>query len=291
MIYLLVLAFAATLCGQKLEGVIDVHVHCHPDVIPRSIDAIDVAKLARERGLRGLVLKNHHQPTASMAYFARKLVPGLEVFGGITLNRAVGGINPVAVERMVEVKGGWGRVVWMPTFDAENHVRSSNESRPFVSVARDGRLLPEVLEVLDLVAKHKLTLATGHSSAAEALLLIREAGKRGVERILATHAMLGPINMTTREMQEAARLGAFIEFVYNALIGPDEQVELKKYADAIREIGPERCIVASDLGQAGNPLPPDGLAAFLEGLRKHGFSENEIERMAKVNPARLLGLP
>ena len=162
-----------------LTGIVDIHAHCDPDSVPRSIDAIDLARLARDRGIRGLVLKNHYDPTATLAYVVRKEVPGIEVFGGIVLNRTVGGINPAAVEHLVAVKGGWGRVVWMPTYDAENQVRYSKENRPFVPVARKGELLPEVMEVLRIIAQHRLVLATGHSSPAEDLMLIRAAKQRG----------------------------------------------------------------------------------------------------------------
>src|SRR6266849_2466929 len=110
---------AATLHAQ-LSGVIDIHVHSDPDSVPRSIDAIDLARLAKQRGMRGLVLKSHYEPTATLAYAVRKAVPGIEIFGGIDLNLTVGGLNPAAVERMASIKGGWGRVIWMPTFDAEN---------------------------------------------------------------------------------------------------------------------------------------------------------------------------
>src|SRR6266849_4406869 len=289
----LMLAIAVA-CGllpaQTLNGVVDIHAHCDPDSIPRSIDAIDLAKLARDRGIRALVLKNHYEPTESLAFLVRKVVPGIELFGGIALNRTVGGINPVAVERMTGVKGGWGRVVWMPTFDAENQVKYSKESRPFVSVSKGGVLVPEVREVIALIAKHHLTLATGHSSPQEDLMLIREARAAGVQSIVVTHGMLPPVGMNVEQMREAARLGAYIEFVYNALIGPSKAFEIAEYAQAMHAVGPEHCILSSDLGQAGNPLHPDGLEAFFAALRGQGFTVAEIERMAKVNPARLLGL-
>src|SRR5438477_10142049 len=183
--------------GQSpLHGVIDIHAHSDPDSVPRSIDALDLARLAKQRGMRGLVLKNHYESTASLAYIIRKAVPGIEIFGGIDLNRSVGGVNPAAIERMVLVKGGWGRVVWMPTFDAENQVHYSKESRPFVRVSKEGTLLPEVREVLALIAKNKLTLATGHSSPAEDLMLIREARRMGITSIVVTHAMLPPVGMS-----------------------------------------------------------------------------------------------
>src|SRR5256886_11827872 len=114
------LGLTLTVSAQPLSGVIDIHVHSDPDSVPRSIDAIDLARLAKSRGMRGLVLKNHYESTASLAYIVRKEVPGIEVFGGIDLNRAVGGLNTAAIERMVLITGGWGRVIWMPTFDAEN---------------------------------------------------------------------------------------------------------------------------------------------------------------------------
>src|SRR6516165_7282550 len=130
---------AGAAAGQALTGVIDIHVHSDPDSTPRSIDAIDLAKLAKQRGMRGLVLKNHYESTAALAYIVRKEVPGIEIFGGIDLNRSVGGINPAAIERMVLMKGSWGKVVWMPTFDNENQVKASKESRPFISISKNGK--------------------------------------------------------------------------------------------------------------------------------------------------------
>lgn len=281
---------AAMASAQSLAGVIDIHVHADPDSVPRSIDAIDLARLAKERGMRALVLKSHWEPTASMAYLVRKAVPGIEIFGGIDLNRSVGGVNAVAVERMASVKGGWGRVVWMPTFDAENQVRYSKENRPFVAVSKNGELLPEVKEVIGVVAKRGLTLETGHSSAVEGLAIVREARRQGVARIVVTHAMLAPIHMTIPQMQEAARAGAYIEFVYNALIGPYKEFEVGDYVKALRAVGPEHCILSSDLGQAANPLHPDGLERFFTALRAGGIPQRDLDLMSKSNPARALNL-
>jgi hypothetical protein len=277
--------------ARVLAGAIDIHVHHLPDDRPRSIDAIDVAKLAGARGMRAIVLKNHYESTAGLAYLVRKLVPGVEVFGGIDLNLTVGGINPAAVEHMTRVTGGWGRVVWMPTFDAENQVRYSKESRPFVSVSGNGDLLPGVKEVIALVARHGLVLATGHSAPAEGLMLLREGRRQGVQRMVVTHAMNAPVLMDVPQMQEAAKLGAFIEFVGGSLAAADAGARIDRFADAIRRIGPEFCILSSDLGQMGNALPPDGFGAFLLALRARGFTEQEVDQMSQRNPARLLGLP
>ncbi len=276
--------------AQDLAGVVDLHIHVAPDVAPRSVDALEAARQARDAGLRAIVVKNHYEATVSSAYLAAKNVPGIEVFGGIALNLPVGGVNPAAVSRMARVAGGRGRIVWMPTFDAENQVRYSKENRPFAPVSRGGKLLPEVLEVLGLIKKHGLVLATGHSSAAEVLLLVKEARRRGIERILITHASGPPVAMSTAQMKEAAALGAYIEFTYINLIGARPDFTFEQYASAIRAVGPERSILTSDMGQAQNPLPVAGMRAYLEGMRKQGFTADELRRMTVVNPAYLLDL-
>jgi hypothetical protein len=277
---------AAPSFAQTLAGAIDMHAHSDPDGTPRSIDAIDLARLAKSRGMRAIVLKNHYEPTASLAYLVRKEVPGIEVFGGISLDLTVGGVNPAAVEWMTKVKGGYGRVVWMPTFDSEHQVTSSGQQRPFARVAKDGQLVPEVLQVISIAAKNNLVLETGHSSPAEALLIIREARRQGVQNILVTHAMSPLVGMSIQEMQEAAKLGAYLEFVW---VKPGSDAA-KAYIKAIKQVGPEHCVLSSDLGQAANPLHPDGLLALYQYLHSEGFSVDEIDRMSKINPAMLLGL-
>ena len=278
--------------ARVLRGAIDIHVHSDPDNVPRSIDGIDAAKQARANGMRAIVLKNHYDPTAGLAFLARKEAPGLEVFGGIDLNLSVGGMNPAAVEHLTQVAGGWGRIVWMSTFDAENQVKYSKENRPFVSVSRNGELLPETKAVISTIAKHReLVLATGHVSADEGLLLLREGKRQGVAHMVVTHAIQPPIVMDVPRMQEAARLGAFIEFVGGSMTAADAVTRVDALADAIRGVGPQYCIVSSDLGQKGNALPTDGFAAFILALRARGFSDQDLDRMSKQNPAKLLGLP
>jgi len=282
--------------NRPLEGVIDIHVHSLPDSEPWTMDGIEVAKLAKASGMRGLVLKSHWEPTATLAYLARKEVPGLEVFGGICLSRAVGGINPAAVEEMVKVTGGWGRVVWMPTLDAENVRRNAGSDLPFISVSRSGELLPEVKEVLAVIARNKLVLATGHSSPQEDLMLVREGRRLGVEHMVVTHPMSSSVRMTVAQMQEAAKAGAFIELVYVPTLTKESINRKAKFsvadvANVIHKVGPEFVILSTDLGQVGFPPPPEGLGAYIAELRAQGFTQRELNRMTKENPARLLWLP
>ena len=277
--------------NKPLDGVIDIHVHTAPDSTPRSIDAIDLAKLAESRGIRAIVLKNHFAPTASDAYLVHKVVPGIQVFGGIDLNLSVGGMNPAAVEKMALTTGHLGKLVWMATYDTRAQVIASKVDRPYVAVSRNGELLPETKAVIAMIAKYDLVMATGHNSPEDDLLLIQESRRQGVKQMVVTHAMLAPTSMTIPQMQQAAQLGAYIEFVYNGLIGASKQFDFSDYAKAIRAVGVEHCILSSDMGQPANPLPPDGLQLLFDGLKKQGLSQADIDQMSKVNPARLLGLP
>ena len=284
-VLLIVLALGiASARAQTLDGAIDMHAHSYPDGVARSIDAVDLAKLAKSRGMRALVLKNHYEPTASLAYIVRKEVPGIEVFGGISLDLTVGGVNPAAVEWLTKGKGGYGKVVWLPTYDSEN--QAGRSGRPFSPVVRNGVVTPEVSQVIAIAAKNNLVLETGHSSPAEALIIIREAKRQGVQNVMVTHAMSGSVNMSIADMQEAAKMGAYLELTF-VRAGSDAA---EAYVKAIRAVGPEFIVLSSDLGQANNPLHPDGLLAMYQYLASQGIPITDIDRMAKVNPAKLLGL-
>lgn len=249
--------------------------------------------------MRGFVIKQHYDQTAQLAYLARKAVPDVEVFGMLCSNRTVGGLNPEAVHHFAEVLGGHARIVSMPTWDSENYVRQSkNPTRAAVAVARDGVLLPETVAVIETIARAqirdssaKLALATGHVSAEEALLVIREAKRQGIERIVATHAIGHPINMSMAQMKEAAELGAYIEFVAGFLSGERASFTVQQYYDAIREIGPTHVILSSDGGQANRPFPDDLIAQAAHQLRELGLNDAELRAMMVENPATLLSLP
>jgi hypothetical protein len=284
------LALSASAQQSPLAGVIDIHVHCAPDSVPRSIDAISLARMAKERGMRALVFKNHYEPTASLADVVRKVVPGIEAFGGIDLNLTVGGMNPSAVEHMADITGGYGRFVWMSTYDSEAQVKYNHENRPFVVVARDGKLVPEAQQVIEVIAKHNLVMATGHNSPDVDLLLVRASRAAGVKHMVLTHPMVAPIHMSLPQMKDAADMGAYVEFTYNGLIGKSKEFDFADYAKAIRYVGVDRSILSSDMGQPGNPLHPDALEAFFKGMKQQGFSQGEIDQMSKTNPARLIGL-
>jgi hypothetical protein len=301
------LAIAQINDAPSLAGVIDLHAHVAPETAAlnykRAFDAIEAAQLARIYGMRGLVLKEHTTETASWAYLVSQVVPGIELYGGIVLNRAVGGMNPAAVEAMALTKGGRGRVVYMPTVDAE--YRNSGGGANVVAVSRNGKLLPEVLEVLKVVAKHNLGLTTGHCSPEESLMVIRAAKEVGVNRVYVQHPNHSGMAMSMTTMKEAIRLGALIEVVLSGegLTGgppgggpkvvnaenPVLDFGPQKIAD-IRALGPQNIVLTTDLGQPGRVSHAEAFRIALPVLQKEGFTQVEIDMMTKRNPARFLGL-
>ena len=270
----------------NLAGVIDMHVHAGPDSRPRAMNALEAARRARDAGLRAIVLKNHFTMTADRAALAIEQVEGLEIFGGIALNRAVGGINPEAVRQSVAFDGGRGKVVWLPTFDAEFYVKRAGTGATYVSVMKNGNPVAELVEVFQIVAENNLILAMGHSAPEEVLVLIPFAKKQGVRQILVTH-VFGQ-DATDLQMQQMANAGAMMELDWLAVYTNPEL--LKDYVEVIQSIGAEHFIISSDFGQAGNPDHATGMRQFIKALIEAGINQAQIQMMARNNPATLLGL-
>lgn len=292
------LGFGAPLAGaapaEPLAGVIDLHCHSAPDVVARSVDDVQLARLARAAGMRAVVLKNHYTATADRAALAMSAVGGIEIFGGLVLNRAVGGLNAEAVRRLSETAGGRGKIVWLPTFDAQAAGSATGARRPFIPVIAAGRPVPELAEVLREVAHHRLVLATGHAAAADSRLVVAAARAAGIEHIVVTHALFPPLSAKPADLLALAKLGAWLEFswlMHHAPAAPGRpMVPLAVCVDAIRAVGAEHIVLSSDFGQAANPPPPEGMRAFLAALRTAGITEAELDLMARRNPARILGL-
>lgn len=283
------------------QGTIDFHVHSEPDVFGRSMDDIDVAVLAKRKGIRALVLKNHVTMTADRAVLVMKAVPGIEIFGGIVLNNAVGGINPAAVEWMHRMSGGRGKVVWLPTFDSDKHVKTLVDPKGSgIVVAPNGVVTPQVEEVLKIIARENLVLATGHIHAEEVMAVVRRAKELGVKNILITHALTNIPGLSMEQAKQVAQMGAYIEYCYlQSMTGPDAQhawmkhwskVSLKDVAKVVGDIGAQHIVLSTDLGQHAMMTHPDGMEDMITGLLKEGVSQADIDLMVKKNPARLLGL-
>lgn len=286
---LTIAAFGQSATEVTLKGAFDFHVYQSPDSVPRLVDADDLARMAKEKGMRGMVMKNHWEDTAGLVYLVRKAVPGIDIYGGITADLANGGINVEAAKRMAAMKGGYGRVVTLPTFDSENDVKFRKESGPFVAVSKDGKLLPSVLELIDWIAQHNdLVLETGHVSRDEAIMVVHEAHQRGVKHIVVNQVTFPSIQMTIPQMQAAVQDGAFIEFTYTK--------QIEDIAKAIQAVGAKYCILATDSGAVARPPTPqrppgpDLFLEFMQAVQKQGISVEDIDLMTKTNPLLALGL-
>ncbi|MBI1737570.1 MAG: histidinol phosphatase [Candidatus Rokubacteria bacterium] len=284
---------------SPIRGLIDFHTHSAPDVFGRAVDDDELAALAAARQMEAVVFKSHVALTADRAWLVRKHVPGVKVFGGITLNGAVGGINPQAVEWMWRMQGGYGRVVWFPTFDADNHVRRAGTAPSGIRVVDDqGAVRPEVRDVLKVCARERLVVQTGHASAEQALAIIAAAREEGCDRIVVTHAQFDVVGMTEAQMKQAATMGAKMELcALMMLMGPDAHLEWMRHsaripladtAARVRAVGAQHFVLGTDLGQTGNPTPADGLQMFVTGLLAEGITREQIQTMGREVPGALL---
>lgn len=277
---------------RLLEGSIDLHMHVGPDLpheprLQRRVDALEAATLARSAGQRAIVFKSHQYLTAPLATIVSKVVPDITLLGAIALNETVGGLNPRAVALAGELGN---RIVWFPTIDSANHKRILKSPEPGITLLQDGMLKPPVLEILDLIKKHNMVLATGHIAAAEAIPLVEEARRRGISRIIATHPYSLYSGFTHEEAVRLADLGALIEFTLTSYMPPYATETPSNMIEQIKAIGPERSITTTDFGQMANPPPSEGMRLFIATLLARGFSEDDVELMAQTNPARLVGL-
>ena len=279
-------------------GAVDLHCHPFPDLFPRLADDFDIVQAAREAGMKAIVLKCHHENTVSRAYLVQRVMPGIKVYGGVVLNYYVGGINPAAVEAALRLGG---KEVWMPTIDAGYHAEVHGGTGGYDSQSggrsrsegiwvtdKDGKLRPEVKEVLALVAEHKAILGTCHLAPREIVSLVREARDVGVEKIVITHPYFKVPNFDLDTLEEVARMGAMPEFGYCTVSPAWHYAVVEKVVESIQRIGASRCLLVSDTGQRHNPLPSEALRVFAQTIFEKGIPQSDVERMIGANPLSLL---
>jgi hypothetical protein len=298
-------ASASSQAWESIHGAYDLQVHVAPDIIARRIDDLGLAREFLERGLKGFVLKSHYMSTAERAKVVTAAVPGIKAYGAITLNHSVGGLNPVAVD----IAGRSGaKIVWFPTVDAENETAGlptgGNKKLPFwAEIQREISAMgiaPPRMTVLDggsqisqaarlcmeLIAKHDMVLATGHLGRHEIFPLVKTACEMKVRKVLVTHAEFPSQNLTAEEQVQLADTGAYIEHCFTTM--HTGKATWAGVIDAIHAVGPERCLLSTDLGQTINPPVAEGFALFAQTLLDGGFSVKDIQRMAVTNSAALV---
>lgn len=271
-----------------LAGVIDLHVHTAPDVRPRLMDDLEFAQVAAMEGMSAVLLKSHHTITADRASLVNKQVEGVRVFGGLALNTYVGGLNPAAVEAALALGA---RQIWMPTLTAENHLRRHHEARVGINILdQDRKLLPEVFEILNLIAESGVILGTGHLSVSEIIVLVDAARKAGVRHILITHPELPVVGMELEIQEALSGPGVYFERAGLVTRLKEHSVPLSVIARAVKRLGAEKTVLVTDLGQVFNPSPMQGMREMIAGMLELGISQREIDQMTKENPAHLLNL-
>ncbi|HTX45096.1 MAG TPA: DUF6282 family protein [Solirubrobacteraceae bacterium] len=296
----------STRARALLRGAYDTHVHVAPDVVERKIDDVSLARRLQELGMDGVILKSHYGSTAERASVVRASVPGVQTLGAIALNRAVGGINPLAVE--IAAREG-ARTVWMPTVDAVNeaHEREAPpgskvpvwvklqlelreqgiEIEPVPVVDGDGTVLPETREVLAMIARHGMLLATGHIGRDEIFAVVDAACEQGVAEIVITHPDFPSQNLSVEDQRDLASRGALLERCFTT--PHTGKMEWDRWIENIRATGAENSVLSTDLGQVFNPAVEDGMGLMVDRLLEAGFSDQEVHVMAVVNTRRVAG--
>jgi hypothetical protein len=287
---------------EVLEAGIDMHAHTAPALFRRPLDDMELAQSVKAYGMRGFVLKDHDSMTCGRAYYVKKSMPEVEAMGGIVLNRSVGGINPYVVQAAIHYGA---KVIWMPSNHSKHHAEYFGISDypqlgrpkkqlpgPGVTVLDDaGNLTPEALQTLDIIASNDVCLATGHLSYVEIDKLLTEAVKKGVKRMIVTHANWALCKLTLDKQKHLIEKGAYLEYVAVSCVSPIfwEQTP-KELAGWINTMGSDRLILSSDLGQYSGPPHPEGLRMLCASLLDEGVDDKHLVRMLRENPAKVLGL-
>jgi hypothetical protein len=289
--------------GNILSGGIDLHTHSSPGAFARSVDDFELAEQARDAGMRGVVIKAHEVDTSYRALLVAKKVTGVQVFGGLVLNQFVGGLNPEAVDLALKVGA---RMIWMPTISSRHHLEYTQRHcfsipvsgqlplparKPISILDKHGRVLSEVHEIIRMIAEADACLSTGHLSPREIELLTDACMEAHLARLLITHADLALIALPIAQQVELARKGAFMEKCAITMLPQWGGVSAPRLMAGIRQIGIDRCVLASDYGQAHMPPPVQGLELLVEQLIDAGARGAEVRQMLVDNPAYLLGLP
>lgn len=291
---------------ELVRSAYDLHVHIAPDVMNRRIDDVSLAERFLEVGLAGFGLKSHYTSTAERAQVVERAVPGIDAVGTLTLNAAVGGLNPLAVE--IAAREG-ARIVWLPTVDAvgeagardraypegvhpplwariQSELRDQGLETPAVAVVdADGAPLPALLAVLSVVARHGLVLATGHLTRDEIFPVVEAARAAGVRQVVVTHPEFPTEDLSVEDQVALAERGAILERCFTT--PHTGKCSWERVVEGIRATGAERNLLSTDLGQPKNPPVEDGLALFADRLLELGLSEDEIRTMTVVNSRSL----
>lgn len=284
-----------------LKGAIDMHVHSSPALFHRH-EALDIVKDAQAAGMKAMVLKHHHFPPIDRVHYIKKMVPDFDLFSSITLNYAVGGVNPFAVHAALALGV---KVVWFPTIDtrAQNDYfhklggyggyqsyqlpKCYQNTTGIYTLDDNGELLSDVRDSIDLIAQADALLFLGHITHPEIDAVVKYARAQNV-RVIIDHPHVGFLNLSLEKQKEFAAQGVVLNYCFSEMCSRWYQISGEQMAKHIREIGSEHITLSSDTGQVHNPLPSESLRLFYQILLECGVSVDEIYMMTHTNPEALL---
>ena len=283
-----------------LMGAVDLHIHCGPDTIKRKLDVISLAKKAKDAKMKGVVVKSHALITSQIAEVTQKIVKDISVFGAVTLNESVGGLNLEAVKAGVATGA---KVIWLPTVSAKNHIEKmkkregdthlgklSQATKGITILNKNGSLKKEVIKIIEMVKEADVILGTGHISPFETEVLAIEANKMDFKKMVVTHPELY-ITWMDKEIQKKIKdYGVYFERTFYPITKIGGSLDPLVIIKNIKEVGVKNTILSTDLGQIDNPDPIEGFKEFIEILLNNGITIDEIEIMIKENPKRLLNI-
>lgn len=277
----------------QTKGIIDLHYHSSPDIKPRKLNDLELMETAVRLGVRAVVIKTHYVPTMDRATLVNLICKerhpeaNFTMFGGIALNQSVGGLNPYAVEAALKLGA---KVVWLPTLDAANQRKKDGQSGG-IELIRDGKAVPELIPIFGLIRDYDVMLQTGHISGSECFPVVEAARKAGVQKIVVTHPEYHIVDMDI-ELQRRIVLDydVLLEREYAQPVGSFFKSNLSDNVEAMRAIGCEHFIVATDSGQTVMPYWYDALTESLDYYYDTGFTAEEMDIMTRRNPGKMLGL-
>ncbi|HSB69748.1 MAG TPA: DUF6282 family protein [Candidatus Methylomirabilis sp.] len=295
-----------TRADELLNGAIDMHFHSYPECgleMARRYTLEEHAAEMLRAGMKGFVLKSHFWPTAERAFSLRQSLPGLEVFGSITLNPTAGGLKRWALE--AAVKQG-AKVVWLPTWSAKGDISRNGVIRMirgyFPSfeeftlgqaislIDEGGELTREAAEIISLVKELDVALSTGHISPVETLAVAREAKRIDFRKLIFGHPDSRSVGGSFEQVVEVAGLGGYVEICALGLMPLMWRITPDEFKRTIQTVGASRCILTTDYFFDWLPSGPEMLRLLIACLLEIGITADEIREMAVVNPRRLLNL-
>ncbi|MGZ3410546.1 MAG: DUF6282 family protein [Xanthobacteraceae bacterium] len=289
---------------KLLKGAIDPHVHSGPSIAARALDHVELLRQASAAGFAAVVTKDHDYSSAMTTALIRNNYPELKtkIYASIVLNNVIGGFNPYAVEHTAAMGG---KIVWLPTLAAENHLRwqekakwthpaSTDKIRPAVGIPvlnADKTVRDDVKEVLDVVAKNDMVLASGHLHVSETWIVFEEAQRRGVKRLVFTHPE-DIVEASLNDVKGIAAMGAFVEhslcmFLEGSKFKIATGDDLRRHIEAA---GVDQTMFCSDLGQVGTMSPLEGFRHGIKLCIDLGYDDGQIRKMVSLNSARALGI-